>query len=498
MTAPRLSAATLARLPVSDSLALPPARAADRRVGILHLGIGAFHRAHQAVFTEDAAGSEPDWGICGVSQRSTAVLEQLQPQDCLYTVLQKGRDATTARVVGQLSEVLFAAEWPRLVRRFADPAIRILTLTVTEKGYRRASSGGLDLTDPLIRDDLAGTAKTVVGQLVRGLQQRMLTGGAPISVLCCDNLIGNGRVVRRLVAEFTAALPAAEGDRLTAWIDDSVAFPNSMVDRIVPATTDGDRAEAQQLLGVRDQAMVVAEPFLQWVIEDRFAADRPAWERAGADLVDDVGPFETVKLRMLNGTHTMLAYLGALRGYDTIAQALDDDELATAAGRLISQDVTPTLLPPPGLDVDAYGRQVLQRFANPALRHRTLQVAMDGSQKIPQRLLGTIRDRLAIGATPTWAILAVAGWIVFLAAGTDRNGRPLPLQDPLAPVLRRAVGHSRDPAAIVDRLLTVAEVFGADLRDSSVLRRELTDRVSEEMTAVGADRHPAQPGGARP
>jgi fructuronate reductase len=258
-----------------------------------------------------------------------------------------------------------------------------------------------------------------------------------------------------------------------------------MVDRIVPATTDADRAEAASLLGVVDQALVVAEPFRQWVIEDDFRAGRPAWELAGADLVDDVAPFERLKLRMLNGTHSLLAYLGALRGYDTIAEAVADEELAGAARQLMQQDVEPTLVQPPGLDVAAYREQVLERFANPALRHRTTQVAMDGSQKLPLRLLGTVRDRLAAGATPEWAALGVAAWMAYVAVGRDRAGRPLPLEDPLADLLRQAAGPGREPQAVVGGLLGVHEVFGDDLHDARAFRDRVVEHVAGLLAVSG-------------
>ena len=486
----RLSASSLARI-APPRVSLPPTRALAEGVGILHLGIGAFHRAHQAVFTEDAAvaADEPGWGICGVTQRSSVVVDQLRPQDCLYAVLERGTGEPTLRVVQQVSDVLFAAhENDRLTGRFADPGVRVITLTVTEKGYRRAASGGLDLTDPVIRADLGGGSRSTVAQLVRGLQARAAAGAGGLSVLSCDNLTDNGSVLRGLVLEFCAALPAAEGKETAAWIERHVCFPSSMVDRIVPATTDADRADAAALLGVVDEALVVAEPFRQWVIEDAFPAGRPAWERAGADLVADVAPFEQLKLRMLNGTHSTLAYLGALRGYDTIAEAVADDELAGAARSLMEQDVIPTLAQPPGLDVAAYGDQVLDRFANPALRHRTTQVAMDGSQKLPLRLLGTVRDRLASGHVPESAALGVAAWMAYVAAGQDRRGRPLPLDDPLAPRLREAAGPGRDAAAVVDGLLGVTEVFGDDLRDSAAFRESLVGHVKGLLTESGRAR----------
>jgi fructuronate reductase len=252
-----------------------------------------------------------------------------------------------------------------------------------------------------------------------------------------------------------------------------------MVDRIVPSTTEADRAEATAVLGLTDEALVVAEPFRQWVVQDRFVAGRPAWEKAGADLVDDVRPYELLKLRMLNGTHSLLAYLGALRGHQTIAEAVADDELASAARGLMQEDVAPTLEAPMGLDVAAYGKQVLERFANPALRHTTVQVGMDGSQKLPLRLLGTVRDRLAAGAAPTWAALGVAAWMAYVAKGSDVSGRALPLDDPLAPVLREAVGTGTDPVTVAHGLLGVRDVFGDDLPDQAVFRNLLVEHLKE-------------------
>ena len=448
-------------------------------VGIVHLGLGAFHRAHQAVFTEQAARVTGDarWGIAGVSQRSASVRDQLAPQDGLYSVLERGLGAPTIQVIGSIREVLTAPEDPEaVVARIADPAVAVVTLTVTEKGYRAAGGGGLDLTDPEILADLAGRPPgTVVGQLAAGLARRAETGAAPLTVLSCDNLVANGPFLRRLMTDYAEAssvkgLPGQLG---------AARFPASMVDRIVPATTVDDREEVARLLGVRDEAVVVAEPFLQWVIEDDFAAARPAWEQAGAVLTNDVAPWEQAKLRMLNATHSMLAYLGGLRGYETIAEAVRDDELAGLARALMTSDVVPTLTPPAGLDLTEYGASVLERFANPALKHRTAQVAMDGSVKLPVRLLGTVRDRLAAGAEPRLASLAVAGWMVYVARGVDARGQALTLDDPQADKLKAALdGVGSQPAAVVDALLGVESVFGADLPESKVFRDLLVEHVT--------------------
>jgi fructuronate reductase len=335
----------------------------------------------------------------------------------------------------------------------------------------------------------------VVGQLAAGLVRRAETGAGPLTVVSCDNLVANGPFLRRLMEDYAAALSSGHvevrtgvrtGDRLAAQLD-AARFPASMVDRIVPATTDADRDEAQQLLGgVRDEAVVVAEPFIQWVIEDDFAGARPGWEKAGAVFTGDVAPWEQAKLRMLNATHSMLAYLGGLRGYETIAEAVRDEQLAALATELMTADVVPTLTPPEGLDLTAYGARVLERFANPALKHRTAQVAMDGSVKLPVRLLGTVRDRLAVGAEPRLASLAVAAWMVYVAIGLDANGRELPLDDPLAPTLRAAVdGVGHRPVELVEALLGVEAVFGPDLRDHPVFRALLVDQLAGLLPAGG-------------
>ena len=484
---PRLSLATLAGAGPEAIRPLVDPRAL--RIGLLHFGIGAFHRAHQAVFTEiaSAATGSDEWGIAASTQRSPAVRDQLSPQDGLYTVLDRGQEGSSLRIIGSVREVIDGGGNPEaVISRIVDPAVRMITLTVTEKGYRRSSTGGLDLADPLVAADLDGAApRTAVGQLVRGLQARSLGSGAPVTVLSCDNLVGNGAVLRGLVLEFVSQLPVLEQRPLLDWLETSVRFPSSMVDRIVPATTAEDRAEVLARLQLEDQGTVVAEPFRQWVIEDDFAAGRPAWELAGAVLTADVAPWETAKLRLLNGTHSALAYLGGLRGYRTIAEAIGDADLATVAESLMKQDVIPTLVAPPGLDLEVYAASVLSRFANPALRHTTAQVAMDGSQKLPLRLLGTVRERLAAGAVPHWATLAVAGWMVHVAAGRDRAGQPLVLNDPLAAELQAAVGGASSPPAIVERLLGVRAVFGSDLVEQRAWREDLVGQVAQLLTELG-------------
>lgn len=453
---------------------------------MVHLGIGAFHRAHQAVFTEDAmaASGEERWAICGVSQRSGAALSPLRAQDGLYSVLSRSAERTEARVVGVLRRLLFAQEEPEaLTALLAAASTRVVTLTVTEKGYRHdPSSGRLRTGDSTIRADAAGAPPaSVVGQLVRGLAARRAAGGAPVAIVSCDNLPSNGTLLGGLVHDFCELLGAGAG--LWEWIEENVSFPCTMVDRIVPATTEEDLVTASEMIGVRDEAAVVGEPFAQWVIEDRFSGPRPQWEAAGALLVDDVGPWEVAKLRVLNGAHSMLAYLGALAGEQTIAGAVGRQELAGAARAFLSRDVAPTLAVPAGMDLDAYQVQVLDRFANPRLRHATTQVAADGSQKLPQRLLGTIRDRMSAGAQPTLAALAVAGWMRYVWARTTDQGRPLPLDDPLAGMLAERLEGASQPGDAVRRLLGVRAIFGEDLPEHG----GLVELLEEHLRALSQE-----------
>jgi fructuronate reductase len=453
---------------------------AGLRVGIVHLGAGAFHRAHQAVYTEDAiAHGGGDWGICAVAPRSPAVPGALAAQNGLYSVLTKGPDGHGLRVVGSIRECLHAPLQPdRLLARLVDPATRVVTLTVTEKGYRREpATGCLRNGEPDLEADLAGAwpPRTILGWVARGLDARRSADAGPVTILCCDNLQRNGPTLRGLVLEYCARLPTREGSRLAGWTADHVTFPATVVDRIVPATSSADLAEVAGRLGMSDLAAVVAEPFSQWVIEDDFAAGRPSWEAAGATLTRDARPYETAKLRLLNGAHSALAYLGAAAGYELVSDAVADPVLAAMLRRLMDDDVVPTLDPPAGFDLGSYKELLLGRFANRALGHRTTQIAMDGSQKLPYRLLDTARDRLAAGAVPNWVCLAVAGWMRYLSGPAD-DGRPLPVDDPLADRLR-ALAAVPDPARRADALLSVTEVFGTDLPADAAFRDRLVEHL---------------------
>jgi fructuronate reductase len=454
----RLGEANLDRLP--PAIRRPAYDRSRVTPGIVHLGLGAFHRAHQAVVIDDclAAGSNA-WGIIGASLRSPDTRDALAPQDHLYTVAVRAAEGTEHRVIGALLGSVVAREKPAaLVARLADPAIRIVSLTVTEKGYcHTPQTGDLDERHPDVVHDLNNldAPRSAPGFIVAALARRRAQGLAPFTVLCCDNLAANGLTVGRIVTQF-AALRSKD---LGKWIADNAAFPSTMVDRIVPETTDADRDAVSSALGMRDAWPVMTEPFTQWVVEDRFAAGRPDLAAAGVELVTDVKPFELMKLRLLNASHSALAYLGYLAGYETIADTMKDPHFAHLAAKVMAEAAV-TLTMPSGTDLAAYRASLLKRFANPALHHRTWQIAMDGSQKLPQRLLGTMRDRLASNLPVATHALAVAGWMRYVS-GTDEQGRAIDVRDPLAAEFA-ALARTAGPVAerLAPALLGIEKVFG--------------------------------------
>ena len=446
--------------------------------GIVHLGLGAFFRAHGAIYVEQAmAASGGDWGIVGVSLQSPGTRDRLAPQGWAYTALQLGLEGETAQVVTVLRDVLVAPENPQAVLdAMTAPAVRIVSLTVTEKGYcHEPSTGRLNADHPDIRHDLDNPLpRSAPGFLVRALQARRAAGIPPFTVLCCDNLPENGHVVRGVVLDLARLIDPD----LAAWIEAQGAFPSTMVDRIVPATTPADLDRVETLTGRRDEAPVMHEPFRQWVVEDRFCNGRPDLGAVGVQLVDDVTPFEHMKLRMLNGTHSSLAYLGYLAGHQTIADTMADPVMAQFVDRLWRSEIIPALTPPPGTDLVAYADALAARYANPAIRHRTWQIAMDGSQKLPQRILGTIAEGRAAGRPVPGLTLAVAAWMRY-ASGRDEAGGTIEVKDPLAPQM--AALWRDDPAATVDGFLALSQVFPAVLRDDAGFRAELTDALTRLM-----------------
>jgi fructuronate reductase len=478
MNSARLSLSTLDRLP--SGVARPRYDVAGQKIGIVHLGIGAFHRAHQAVYVDDRlAAGERDWAVLGASLRSPDTRDALAPQDGLYSLIVRSGEESTVRVIGAVRGVLVAPENPEaLLSAMSREGVRIVSLTVTEKGYcHDPARGALREDHPDIVRDLAdpGRPLTAPGLLVEALRRRRAAGIAPFTVLSCDNLSANGRIVGGIVARFAEL----RDPDLGRFVVGEVAFPSTMVDRIVPATTDADRASVDERLGLADAWPVATEPFSQWVIEDAFSAGRPRFEEAGAELVADVEPYEAMKLRLLNGSHSTLAYLGYLAGFETVSDAMSAPPFGRLVRGLMDEEVSPTLHVPGGADLEGYKAQLLDRFSNAALRHRTFQIATDGSQKLPPRLLGTVRDRLRSGAPIERLALAVAGWMRFVS-GRDEVGRPIELNDPMARRLRAlADAAGADASRLASALLGVGEIFGADLphdrRFTSAVERSLAE-----------------------
>jgi fructuronate reductase len=474
----RLSRQTLQEMP--ETIERPAYDPAGVRIGIVHLGIGAFHRAHQAVFTDIALPRDPSWGICGVSLRSAETRDALAPQDGLYTLKVQDGQGAALRVIGSVVETLVAPEDPEAVlARMSDPATRIVSLTVTEKGYcHNPATGTLDENHPDILHDLEHPEKprSAIGFIVEALSRRRVAGVPAFTLLSCDNLPSNGHVLKRVVTRF-----AEMRDPQLGTFAATVASPSTMVDRIVPATTDADRVAIADALELEDAWPVVTEPFRQWVVEDDFPLGRPAWEEAGAVFVEDVSAFETMKLRLLNGSHSTLAYLGYLAGAETVADAMALPGMRELIEGLMVEEVSPTLPSLAGFDLPAYRRALIERFDNPALRHRTWQIAMDGSQKLPQRLLGTIRDRIADDASCERLALGVAAWMRY-ARGIDEAGNVIDVRDPLAGRIAALTQGLDGPEGIVDAFLGLAEVFGGDLSGDQLFRSRLVDALSRLMS----------------
>ncbi|GLZ07052.1 hypothetical protein Acsp03_45180 [Actinomadura sp. NBRC 104412] len=470
---PRLSSATFAA-------ARRPERHRPPEPGIVHLGLGNFHRAHQAVYTAAALAEEDGpWGIVGAAHRSREVVSAMAAQDLLYSVVQIWPGGAQVEVPAVHTEVLVAADEPAaLVERIAAPSTRVVTLTVTERGYTCArASSGLDLDSPLVRHDLAepDAPRTPIGQIVAGLRARARAGGPPISVVSCDNLGGNGELTRRLVREFAAHLPG--GDDLLDWIGANAAFPSTMVDRIVPATTDRHRALASARLGLDDRAPVPAEPFSMWVLEDAFAAGRPRWEAGGAIFTADVAGYELLKLRLLNGTHSLIAYLGLLSGRRTIPEAVALPFVESAARSVLAADYLPTLTVPAEIEIGEYVGRLFERFANSALGHRTAQVASDGSLKLPQRLVRPALDHLGSGRMPHHLALTVAAYLRCLAPlpGDDLPAAVRDVRDTARDRLGRLAATAADGAGLVRDALLKERLLGAELGEHSEFVRRTAE-----------------------
>ncbi|QND51282.1 mannitol dehydrogenase family protein [Phyllobacterium sp. 628] len=484
-----LSSANLPQL--AKGVATPGYDRSQVETGIVHLGIGAFHRAHQAVYTDSVLTTgDLRWGILGASLRSGDTRDALNPQDGLYTVAVRDGSGSSFRIIGSIQNVLVAPESPEtLLAAMTDPKVKIVSLTITEKGYCYSpASASLDESHPDVTHDLANpaTPRSAIGFIVEALARRRKNGTEPFTLLSCDNLPANGQTLKRVVTRF-AELRDAE---LGAFISEHVAFPSTMVDRIVPATTDDDRAGVTDAIGLADNWPIMTEPFTQWVVEDHFPSGRPAWEKAGVTFVGDVDAFELMKLRLLNGSHSTLAYLGYLSGHETVSDTMAGEGFATLIERMMDEEITPTLPVLPDFDLDAYKKQLRERFRNPALRHRTWQIAMDGSQKLPQRLLNTIRVRLEQKASFDLLALGVAGWMRY-ATGTDERGNAIDVRDPLAGEFKARTAGKTSASALLETYLGMEQIFGTDLPANTAFHDAVGDALAK-LIGQGAARTVAE------
>ncbi|HET6347155.1 MAG TPA: mannitol dehydrogenase family protein [Myxococcota bacterium] len=463
----KLSAATLSSLKASPKSAKVPTPSYDRkalREGIVHFGVGGFHRAHLAVYIDALIREHgvKDWAICGVGLMpgDAAMRDALVSQDGLYTVIERSAAGESPRVIGSLTSYLFAPADPEaVIAKLASPSTRIVSLTITESGYYTSeATGELDTTHPDIAHDLStdGAPRTVYGYIVAALARRRAAGLNPFTVMSCDNVQQNGHMVRRMLLSFARGRDQAVAE----WLAAKGAFPNSMVDRITPRTTPENKRGLERDFGIDDAWPVVSEPFLQWVIEDAFSDGRPDWEKVGVQMVDEVEHYELMKLRLLNASHSAMGYLGHLAGYTYIHEVINDPQFNRYIRALMKEEVRPLLPAIAGIDLDAYCATLIERFANPTIQDQVMRICLDGSGKIPKFVLGSVRDQLARPNPSLRRLsLCVASWFRFLT-GVDENGKAFPIEDPLAAQLQAAAKKGgKDPAA----LLAIRQVFGDDL-----------------------------------
>lgn len=459
---PPLNSQTVGTL--HPAIGVPGYERTELATGIVHFGVGGFHRSHEAMYVDRLLdqGSAAGWGICGVgtlpSDRS--MQQALAAQDCLYTLVLKGTDGgIDARVIGSIGRYLLAPDAPEaVIDRLSDPSTRIVSLTITEGGYPVSDVTGEFDANPGVVGDLAPDAVpgTVFGLVAEALDRRRTSGARGFTIVSCDNITGNGDIARRSFTSFARL----KNPELAGWMEDNVEFPNSMVDRITPVTTDSDRRDLSERFDIQDAWPVVAEPFAQWVLQDRFVDGRPPLEDAGVQFVDDVHPYELMKLRLLNASHQVLSYLGYLAGYRYVHEVCQNPAFSQMLMRYMAREATPTLPPVPGIDLEDYRQTLLMRFANPNVGDSLARNCTDGSDRITKFVLPVIRHQLVHGGDISVAVTAVAGWARYLE-GVDEQGRPIDIVDRRGPELSpRAARQRTEPEA----LLAVGDVFG-DLRE---------------------------------
>lgn len=459
----------------------------DRKVlksRIVHLGLGAFHRGHQAVYHHELLNQAPsDWGICAINLvGGEQLIKSLREQDHRYTVLEQDSEGQSWKNIGSIHATLH----PELdglnavLEKLAEPQVAIISLTITEKGYCvQSGSGALDWNNSAIIHDISHPDRPIsaLGVLAAGFRLRQRRGLTPVTVLSCDNIPENGQVIRKALLEFCDR----QDPELAQWIRANITFPSTMVDRIVPAMTPAALELVSHKLGVTDDCAIVCEPFRQWVIEDNFIAGRPEWEHVGPQLVKDVVPFEEMKLRMLNGSHSFLAYLGFLAGYTYIYQCMEDPAFKRATLKLMLQEQAPTLTIGSDVDLEAYAQILIHRFANQEVKHQTAQIACDGSQKLPQRILEPMRKLIAMGKPFPCQAMAIAGWLRYLS-GSDENNHSYQVNDPLFSSLNQTLSAAQNPEQKVLALLSCRDIFPQDLATNPAVIAAVTDSYRKIIT----------------
>jgi mannitol 2-dehydrogenase len=468
----------------SPAVGLPTYDRAAVRIGIVHFGVGGFHRAHQAMYVDRLMndGLALDWGICGVGVMPSdrAMAEALTPQDGLYTLVVKHAEGhLEPRVIGSIVEFVYAPETPdRVLDVLCAATTRVVSLTITEGGYNfNQATHEFIADDPAIAADLAPGAvpRTVFGYVIEALDRRRRAGIPPFTVMSCDNIQANGHIARQMFTSFARL----KNPELAAWMDGQVRFPNSMVDRITPVTTAADREQLRERFGVEDNWPVVCEPFSQWVLEDDFTLGRPPLERAGVQLVPDVEPYELMKLRLLNAGHQAIAYFGYLLGHRYVHEAATDARLTAFALAYMDREATPTLRPVPGVDLDAYKQELIERFSNAEIRDTVARLCAESSDRIPKWVLPVLRHNLASGGPISHTTAIVASWARY-AEGFDENGQPIEIVDRLAgEVSEAARRYAEDPYALIG----MAQLFG-DLAENEVFRAEYL-RISTSIHTDG-------------
>ena len=460
---------------IGDGVETPAYDRHRLRPHIIHLGVGSFHRAHQAVYLDDLAGKGGEWGERGVGllPQDRAMSQALVPQQGLYTVLARSAEGDHARVIGSLLDYLFAPEQSDVVLgALTDASTRVVTMTITEAGYNvNDATRQFDAANESVQADLRNPGKpaTAFGYLAEALERRRQAGTPPFTVLSCDNVQGNGHTTHTALVSFARL----RDDALANWIEQHVAFPNSMVDRITPQTTDAERELVARDFGIADRWPVVTEPFRQWVVEDVFSDGRPALDEAGAQMVADVHPYETMKLRLLNASHSAMGYLGYVAGYRTADAVMADPLFLSLVERQMREEVAPLLPAVPGIDLDAYQRTLIERFTNPKIGDQLARICLDGSAKVPKFLLPALHAALAAGGPHRCLTLALAGWLRYLT-GVDDQGETFDLQDARAAELQPlAVAGRDDPRSLLDK----RDLFG-DLADRATFVAELQTTLS--------------------